>query len=214
MNCKICKNDTKMIQDKAQQKAYNICKNCQAIMLQDDFFVTNDREKAQYENHNNTFQSKGYVKMFEDFLDFFWNDLDENKINALDFGSGPGPVLSQILEKKGLQVDIYDKFYQPKKVFTNKQYDLITSTEVFEHLQNPFATLSLLKKHLKKDGMIAIMTLFHDNNEENFLKWWYRRDPTHILFYTPKTFEVLARMCGLKVLKHDNKRVIVLTSLK
>lgn len=214
MNCKICKNDTKMIQDKAQQKAYNICKNCQAIMLQDNFLVTNDREKAQYENHNNTFQSKGYVKMFEDFLDFFWNDLDENKINALDFGSGPGPVLSQILEKKGLQVDIYDKFYQPKKVFTNKQYDLITSTEVFEHLQNPFATLSLLKKHLKKDGMIAIMTLFHDNNEENFLKWWYRRDPTHILFYTPKTFEVLARMCGLKVLKHDNKRVIVLTSLK
>ncbi len=214
MNCKICKNDTTTLQDVAQKKAYQVCENCQAIMLGDNFLVTKDREKAQYENHNNTFESKGYVKMFEDFLDFFWDDLDINKTTALDFGSGPGPVLSQILEKKGLHVDIYDKIYQPKKVFIDKKYDLITSTEVFEHLQNPQEILMQFKKQLKPSGLIAIMTLFHDNNSENFLKWWYRRDPTHISFYTPKTFEVLANMCGLKVLKHDNSRVIILTSLK
>lgn len=214
MKCKICKNDTLELYDKAQNKSYNICKNCQAIMLEKEFLVDTDIELAQYENHNNSFQSKGYVKMFEDFLDYFWEDVDKKDTNALDFGSGPGPVLAQILTNKGLHVDIYDKFYQPIKIYEDKKYSLITSTEVFEHLQNPLEILTLFKNHLIKGGIIAIMTLFHDNNKENFLNWWYRRDPTHILFYTPKTFEVLAEMCGLKILKQDNLRVMVLTSLK
>ncbi len=211
MKCKICHTNTKILRDNLTKEIYEICSHCEAISLQDKFIVTKKREKAQYENHNNSFESRGYVEMFEKFLDYFWQNLDKNATNALDFGSGPGPVLAQILKSKALHVDTYDKFYQPEELYKDKKYDLITSTEVFEHLQNPLDTLCLFKKHLKKGGLIAIMTLFHDNNEENFWKWWYRRDPTHILFYTPKTFEVLADMCGLKILKCDDRRVVVLT---
>ncbi|NOX15806.1 MAG: class I SAM-dependent methyltransferase [Epsilonproteobacteria bacterium] len=212
MRCKVCDNTTKTLEDKAQKKIYHYCPNCQAIILDKSFIVDKNRENSQYNNHNNSFESSGYVKMFEDYLDYFWGDLKKhNKQNSLDFGSGPGPVLAQILQNRGINADIYDKFYQPNKIYENKKYNLITSTEVFEHLQNPFEILTIFKKHLKKGGLIAIMTLFHDNNKENFLKWWYRRDPTHILFYTPKTFEVLAKMCGLKILKHDDKRIIILT---
>ncbi len=214
MKCKICSNIVTTIKDSKQGKAYDFCQNCQSIILKKSFFVNKAQEIAQYENHNNNFESLGYVKMFEDFLDFFWDDSVKQKQNALDFGSGPGPVLAQILKNRGLNVDIYDKYYQPIEVFRNKKYDIITSTEVFEHLQNPYRVLSLFKKHLKKNGLIAIMTLFHNNKEEKFLKWWYRRDPTHITFYTPKTFEVLADMCGLQVIKHDDKRVVILTSLE
>ncbi len=214
MGCKVCNNATKRVKDKMQKKSYRLCHNCQAIMMQKNFIVDEIRELAQYKNHNNNFQNTGYVKMFEDFLDYFWSDLKKQKQFALDFGSGPGSVLAQILKKRGVHTDIYDKFYQPIKMFEGRKYDLITSTEVFEHLQNPLEILTIFKQHLKKDGIIAIMTLFHDNNEENFLQWWYRRDPTHILFYTPKTFEVLAKICGLKILKHDNKRIIILTSLE
>jgi len=212
MKCKICHTNTKILKNNSIKETYEICPHCEAISLQDKFIVTQQREKAQYENHNNSFESKGYVEMFEKFLDYFWQNLDKNATNALDFGSGPGPVLAQILENRSLHVDIYDKFYQPKKPYKNKKYDLITSTEVFEHLQDPLKILKLLKRHLEKGGQIAIMTLFHDNNEESFWKWWYRRDPTHILFYTPKTFEVMADMCGLKVIKCDDKRIVVFTS--
>jgi len=212
MNCKICNSEIKIIFDYDKHKKYEICTNCQAIILQKKFLINPAKEKAQYEHHNNNFESKGYVKMFEDFLDYFWQDLDKNATHGLDFGSGPGPVLAQIMENRSLHVEIFDKFYQPNPIYKDKKYNLITSTEVFEHLQNPLETLKLFKKHLKKGGLIAIMTLFHDNNEENFLKWWYRRDPTHILFYTPKTFEVLAKMCGLKIIKCDNRRIVVLTS--
>ncbi|MFK5881791.1 MAG: class I SAM-dependent methyltransferase [Sulfurospirillum sp.] len=212
MKCKICNSSIKIIKCYNNNKIYKFCLTCQAIILENNFVVSDALEKAQYENHNNSFESRGYVEMFEKFLDYFWQDLDNNATDAFDFGSGPGPVLAQILKNRALRVDIYDKFYQPNKSYINKKYDLITSTEVFEHLQNPLSTLKLLKKHLKKNGLIAIMTLFHDNNEDNFLNWWYRRDPTHILFYTPKTFEVLADMCGLRVIKCDNRRIVVLTS--
>ncbi len=212
MKCKICNNTTSIISKGDNNKIYESCPVCQAIILRKDFIINDTEERAQYENHNNSFESKGYVEMFEKFLDYFWQDLNKNAKNALDFGSGPGPVLAQIMKNRALHVEIYDKFYQPKQIYLDKKYDLITSTEVFEHLQNPLETLIFFKKHLKKDGLIAIMTLFHDNNEENFWKWWYRRDPTHILFYTPKTFEVMADMCGLKIIKCDSRRIVVLTS--
>lgn len=214
MKCKICKTETKCIDDIKLEKQYCICDNCETIWLYSDFFINEVKEKMQYENHNNTFESPGYVKMFEDFLNFFWQDLPQNCHNILDFGSGPGPVLAEILKQKKLNVDCYDKFYQPKKIYENQIYDLITSTEVFEHLQDPLETLKLFKTHLAPGGLIAIMTLFHKNDTATFLDWWYRRDPTHITFYTPRSFEVLAQMCGLKVIKHDDNRIVILTSLE
>jgi 2-polyprenyl-3-methyl-5-hydroxy-6-metoxy-1,4-benzoquinol methylase len=114
------------------------------------------------------------------------------------------------MQKRGANVDCYDKFYQTKPIFENKMYDLITSTEVFEHLFNPLDTLKELSHHLNPKGHIAIMTLFHARSMEHFWAWWYRRDPTHITFFTPRTFEVMAKMCDLEIIKTDEKRVIIL----
>lgn len=213
MKCKICNHETVQFFDKQLNKTYSHCPFCEAIFLDETFFVTQEKEKSQYDNHNNSLDNKGYVQMFEDFLDFFWNQFEKTPQNALDFGCGPGPVLQTLLEKRGLTCNIYDKFYQPEKIYENNVYDLITCTEVFEHLSNPKETLLFFKKHLNLNGYVALMTLFHTNNEEDFLKWWYRRDPTHITFFTPKTFEVLANMCGFEVVKTDYKRVIVLKSM-
>ncbi len=212
MKCQICNNETVLIKD-IDEKEYVACKNCHIIQLKKEYHINKNLEKKQYDYHNNSFENKGYVQMFENFLDFFYKYLETTEY-ALDFGSGPNPVLAKILKNRGFEnVDYFDKFYQPKKVYEGKKYDLITSTEVFEHLTNPKNTLNLLKNHLKKDGILAVMTLFHSNKHNEFLKWWYKRDPTHITFYTPHSFEVLADMCGLKVVKSDNKRIIILKLL-
>ena len=209
MNCKICHYDTKILDDLELQKQFHVCPNCHCIALDPLHYLSTEKENSLYDNHHNSLENEGYVTMFEDFLDYFWNDLP-CKEKALDFGSGPTPVLTELLRRRGVQVDYYDKFYQPLKCFENQSYDFITSTEVFEHLDDPVATLSLLSEHLKPHGKIALMTLFHTNNEAFFLKWWYRRDPTHITFYTPKTLEVLAQKCDLEVLKTDGKRIGIL----
>lgn len=210
MKCKICHTQTVSFEDTQQKKAYLHCLACELIFLDKNFYVNLEDEKKQYGHHNNSFEESGYVEMFERFLDYFWEEL--NPKTALDFGCGPGPVLCEIMKKRGAATECYDKFYQTKEVYKNKKYDLITSTEVFEHLANPKETLEHLANHLAPNGVIAIMTLFHTNKQDEFLKWWYRRDPTHITFFTPKSIEVMAKKCGLRVIKHDSKRVVVLAS--
>ncbi len=210
MPCKICLTPTKVMKNCQFDVFYSYCPHCEVIMLDASMRVDGSREKHQYDQHINTLENIGYVQMFEDFLDFFWEELTCNALSALDFGSGPTPVLAHLMQKRGVGVDCYDKFYQPEPIFEGKSYDLITSTEVFEHLFNPLETLRHLSQHLNPKGHIALMTLFHDNSMEHFWQWWYRRDPTHITFYTPKTFEIMATMCDLCIVKTDNKRVMVL----
>jgi len=208
MKCKICNTISVSFEDTELKKRFYHCPSCNLIFLDKKFYVSTSKEKNQYDQHNNNLENEGYVKMFNDFLDF---TIGNSHIkNTLDFGSGPTPVLAELLKRRGLNVEYFDKFYQPKKVYENKKYDLITSTEVFEHIENPKETLNLLSNHLNTNGIISIMTLFHTNKQDDFLKWWYRRDPTHITFFTPKSIETMAKKCGLKLLKHDNKRVIVL----
>ena len=147
--------------------------------------------------------------MLENFIQNSIEEFLPSIKTALDFGSGPGPVLSELLKQKGLEVDIYDLYYSPKKVYQNKSYDLITSTEVFEHLSKPLEVMQTLVSHLNPNSYLAIMTKFPPKDDEEFLNWWYRRDPTHISFYTPKTFEVLAKKFGLEIVKFVDDNVVV-----
>lgn len=209
MTCNICHSDTKSFHDPDLHKTFHHCETCHCIMLDPQHYLCAEKEHALYNNHHNSLENEGYVKMFEDFLDYFWEELT-CKAKALDFGSGPTPVLAHLLRMRAVDVDCYDKFYQPIRCFEDQTYDLITSTEVFEHLEDPIGTLRFLSQHLKTGGILALMTLFHTNDEALFLKWWYRRDPTHITFYTPYTLEVLAQKCGLEVLKTDGKRIMIL----
>lgn len=207
MTCKICFSHTKKYSDPHSSKTYTHCLNCQCIALEPSFWVSKKDERNQYDQHKNSLENEGYVKMFEDFLDFFWKDIVPESPFVLDFGSGPTPVLATLLQRRGALVTCYDKFYHPDTSFEHHHYDLITSTEVFEHLENPLETLRHLTQHVKNKGYIAIMTLFHDNSMEIFWKWWYRRDPTHIVFYTPLTLQYLAKQCGLALIKTDDKRI-------
>jgi hypothetical protein len=186
------------------------CNKCEFIFKNPADFVSSEDELKQYNNHNNTVESPGYVEMFETFIDATFAPYESEIKNVLEFGSGPGPVLSKILKMHGLDVDIYDKYYAKEKVYEGKKYNLITSTEVIEHIQNPKELFEFFSAHLKSGGYLALMTQFHTNSSHDFKKWWYKNDPTHICFFRPKTFEVLAKMNGFEVLKHDSKKSVLL----
>ncbi len=208
--CKICLSATTVISDARFKAAYYLCPKCNYIFLDPQGIITPEEEVELYNFHNNTLSNQGYVKMFEDFIAKSIDPHAHQIKTALDFGSGPGPVLAYLLERKGVSIDIYDPYFAPQKVYQEKTYDLITSTEVFEHLSDPRETTDMLVKHLNPHGILAIMTLFHADDSEHFKTWWYRRDPTHISFYSPKTFQVLASILGLKVLLMDPKNICVL----
>lgn len=208
--CKICSGETVTIVDEKFDNTYYRCLSCEYIFIEDMDLISHEEERDEYDRHENSIENEGYVNMFKDFLDKGLVPFVQSGY-GLDFGSGPEPVLTQVIHRDyAYEMDHYDLHYQPERVFEDKVYDFIVSTEVFEHLPEAKKTMEMLTKHLRHGGILTLMTLFHEKDNAKFLKWWYRRDITHIGFFTVKTFEVLAELLGYEVLWTDNKRVITL----
>ncbi len=111
------------------------------------------------------------------------------------------------LHRNTLSNDGYDPFFFP--AFPEGSYDLVISTEVFEHLREIRVELQRIRKLIKSGGYLAVMTSMHDvvNDFEN---WWYKNDPTHICFFDAHTFEWLAKEFGFEIVYNDNKNFIIL----
>ena len=207
MDCKICGAKTRKFYDKQFDDDYFYCEVCEFIAKDEAKIVTVETEKEKYDEHNNTYENEGYVNMFRGFLDTSVMPFVTLGKEGLDFGSGPGPVLSQLLTKEyGYDMTIYDLFYAPDTSYKNRQYDLLTCTEVVEHLKNPLDYFKHFKSLVRSGGVIGIMTLWHPKNDEVFCDWHYRRDVTHISFFTPKTMAKIAELLDLEFLYHDEKR--------
>jgi len=207
--CKICSSSTTDIIDIKTKKKYHKCLTCEYIFLDEFFYISEGAEKKHYDKHHNSFESLGYVKMFENLIDEFVNPYVKNIDYALDFGCGEGEVLPTLLQNNKIRCDRYDLFYFPETTYKGREYDLIVSTEVFEHLESPLNVLKELLSHLKTDGYLLLMSAFHPADDKEFLKWWYIRDVTHIGFFNLRTFEYLADELNLRILKHNSKNTII-----
>lgn len=208
-NCKICSSSTTKYFNRKKTDVYYKCNNCNYIFIENKKILDFKTQKTYYDNHNNSIENKGYVDMFENFINLAILPFSKNINNCLEFGCGPGPVLATLLERKGFTVDRYDPIYFPK-IDNSQKYDIITSTEVFEHLVNPIETLENLYSKLKKYGILVIMTQFHTNNPNDFSNWWYIRDKTHISFYDESTFSKLAEKFNMEILFCDKKKICTL----
>jgi len=212
-NCKICNSKTTSFVDKKTDKIYYKCSKCEYIFLDELFYIDESHERSHYDKHHNNLESLGYVKMFENLVDEFVLPQKNNIKKVLDFGCGEGEVLPIVLERNAVSCDRYDLFYFPKKVYEDKKYDLVLSTEVFEHLEKPLKIFKKLLEHIEDDGYLILMSAFHPSHDDEFLKWWYIRDITHIGFFNLETFEYLAEEFNLKIVKHNSKNTIMFQKL-
>ena len=175
-------------QDK--KRAYQQCHQCDLVFVPHKFYLSAEEEKAQYDLHDNQVDDPGYRKFISRTLNPV---LERVSIGAkgLDFGCGPGPALSVMAKEQGVDVENYDLYYANYPERLAVQYDFITMTEVIEHLSKPNNVLTQLDKMLKPNGILAIMTKRVKDNDA-FKTWHYINDPTHICFYSDKTFEYIA----------------------
>ncbi len=206
-SCPLCHSFTTKTSTLKNGKTYHHCLDCDFTHLDTKFHLSPEDEKLRYDQHQNTIENLEYAQTFERFIKTIEAQLSpESRI--LDYGCGPNPVLAEMLKAHGIETDIYDPYYFPTKPQA-ESYDLITSTEVFEHLREPLITLEHLLKLLKPKGYLAIMTKFLCPIEE-FTSWRYKDDTTHIAFYSPKTFKLLAQKLDLELLSHNNQDIVVL----
>lgn len=207
MKCNICQHDTIPKRHPKTKEWFHFCLNCEFVQKDSSHYLSEKKEFTQYEFHENSINDPNYVAFFEKFLREAVFPYAPKGKQALDFGSGPSPVLSQLMERDyGYDFTIYDKFYAPDTSYTKKNYDLITCTEVIEHIEKPLPVFKEWKSLMKNDGILSVMTLLHPQKEEDFWNWFYIRDLTHISFFSAKTMAVVAEMVGLNILYCDNTR--------
>lgn len=207
MECSLCKNEVKEEFVSANGRTYYQCENCGLIFTSIDFFLSNEEEKGRYCFHQNRIDDDGYVNFLNQLAEPLTKFL-ELGASGLDYGCGPGPVLSELLKRKGFSCDIYDPYFYPELDLT-KQYGFITATECFEHFHNPADELDTICKILKPGGFLAVMTEFY-TPEKEFADWYYIKDPTHVCFYSIKSFEFICRNFGFSIAYCDDKRVVIL----
>jgi hypothetical protein len=163
-------------------------------------------ERKEYEAHENSPDSSGYVAFLNRAIGPALSFLP-NKAKGLDYGSGPGPALSMVLESHGFSCDNYDPLFGPP--LEKGPYEFVFSTECFEHFYNPVEDLNRIDQVLKPGGFLIVMTLLR-TSETAFGSWFYARDRSHVLFYTMSTFKFIAQRWGYQWLWDDGERVVIL----
>ena len=170
---------------KKLQRNYLQCNICKLIFVPKKFHLPLQLETERYLTHNNNRNNQGYV----DFLSRLWIEL-KPKLNTgadgLDFGSGPGPVLAELIMEDGFNIETYDPIFKPDKKSLETHYDFITCSETIEHFKEPQKSFCLLNKLLLPGGWLGIMTGIVPE-DSRFSDWYYHRDPTHVSFYTNDT---------------------------
>jgi len=205
MVCKLCLNNELNEISGADTRNYFLCNNCSLISVHPNNYISRSEEKKRYLSHINGIDQPGYVEFLNRAIEPASNYLNKDML-GLDYGCGYAPTLSKILKQKGILCEDYDPYFVKNDL--NKKYDFIFSTEVFEHFGDPRIELEKIDELLKPGGFLIVMTERWDELNR-FSKWYYTRDPSHVVFYHSKTFDYIESKFEFKKLFDDRKRIIV-----
>lgn len=208
----LCCESTKLKMLKDYEKAYLVkCKSCG--------FVFSKKIPSENEllSHYNDYSRNDYlppltVKRYNELLDEMESYRSTN--NILDVGCGLGYFLEQaklrgwnvygteftdealsICEQKGINIE---QGVLNTDWFGKGYFDVITSFEVVEHINNPRTELGNIREILRKDGLFYCTTPNFNSFSRFYLrsKWNVITYPEHLSYYTASTL--------INVLKGNN----------
>lgn len=191
VHCPLCERPDTLPYHRDRRRSYLQCTNCALVFVPPVYYLDAERERAEYDLHDNRIDDPGYRK----FLSRLFVPLSQLlpvAARGLDFGCGPGPALAAMCREQGFDMALYDHFYYPDRSVLEQRYDFITATEVVEHLHRPGLELAMLWHCLKPGGHLGIMTkLLRDRAA--FSTWHYKNDPTHVCFFSVATWRWWAK---------------------
>jgi hypothetical protein len=190
----------------ADGRRYYLCHSCSLIFVDPCHHLSPEDEKARYVLHENSIEDAGYVRFLNQVLHPMLPYLDRT-MRGLDYGSGPGPTLSQLVRLEGIACEDYDPLFADRPL--QPPYDFIFATECFEHFYSPNRDIRRLCTLLRPGGLLGVMTERWATLEQ-FATWRYTRDATHTSFYHENTFRFLCDRFCLDLLWQDESRVVIL----
>lgn len=197
-----------MLQDFSQKLKF--CTLCNGLVRSPDVWLSPHAESERYKLHQNSELNAGYRRFLRVLLDAakpFVVQIPQEPLRALDFGCGPTPLIHQDFEQA--RWEAYDPLFFP--VSPKGTYGLIYASECLEHFRFPYQEFQYLNSLLCKGGLFAVSTEQPPTLDPELLKkWHYLSDPTHIFFYTSKTWEWIAHHWNWTLLYTDHKRIWIL----
>ena len=176
---------------------------------------TEEELVRHYEGYpRNNYLSPITVKRYHELLDEFEQYRKTGKL--LDIGCGIGLFLNEA-KKRGWEV--YGTEYTETAVnicrslginmhhgklesdtYPADQFDVVTSFEVLEHINNPQEEIKNIKKIVRPGGLFYFTTPNFNSIERYILKSKYNviQYPEHLCYYTKKTVNYLLTQNGFK----------------
>jgi len=180
-----------------KRREYLQCQQCELVFVHPDQRLDAQAEKAHYDLHENNPTDEGYRRFLSRVADPILARIAPTS-HGIDFGCGPGPTLSLMLQEQGHTMSLYDIYYHPDKSVLEQSYDFMTATEVIEHLYDPNTVWQQWLNLVKPGGWIGLMTKMVIDVEA-FACWHYKNDQTHVIFFSQKTFQYLAERDQLEL---------------
>lgn len=172
---------------------------------------------SKYSYADDTYLSPITIKVYNELLDEFEQYRKHGKI--LDVGCGRGWFLQEA-KKRGWEVygtEYSETGYQrcvadginmqlgqlQADSFNSEEFDVITSFEVIEHINNPMEELGHITKFLRSGGLFYCTT----PNFNSLNRYYLKEDfniivyPEHLAYFTRKTLSDAAKRSGLKRIK-------------
>lgn len=182
------------------------CPGCHLVFRDPSARLGADAELGHYQTHQNSPADERYRRFLSRLADPLIERLPPGA-EGLDYGSGPGPTLSVILEERGFPMEIFDPFFAPDRAVLDRQYDFVTCTETAEHFFDPAAEFTRLAGLLKSGGWLGVMTGVLPDDQP-IGEWWYARDPTHVAFYRETTLRWIAGHFGWAIFRPEDNVVL------
>lgn len=199
MTCPLCGGGSPLWAS-GRDRGYQRCQACGFIFVAPEFHLSTADEHAHYDLHENSDTDPRYHEYLSRIAARITPHLAPAEA-GLDFGCGTSTLLGTLLSGDGRRVHAFDLFYRPDPLVWSRRYDFIVLSEVIEHLRDPLETLKRLTACLAPGGRIFVKTVYAPEALEDFLKWHYQRDPTHIGFFNPASMAKLAEKLGMRAVE-------------
>ncbi len=217
-NCLICNSDQLLNLEAYSDTSLCKCQECSFVFARN---IPSRKELEDFynsDNYNRTnYLSPITIARYEELLDDFEKYRKTNKI--LDVGAGCGFLL-EIALARGWEVygteftDDAVEYCKEKGIqmrkgsldevnFDPEMFDVVTSIEVIEHINNPNVLVSEMKRVIRPGGKVYMTTPNFNAVLRYRLKSQYDviDFPLHLCYYTPKSLRKLYTNHGFEVEK-------------
>jgi SAM-dependent methyltransferase len=207
--CLLCHNESTAPFFEGNSQRFVKCSDCGTVYRDPGYFISAEAEKARYLTHNNDIEDERYQQFVSPITSSVMKDFPR-EATGLDFGAGTGPVIAKVLTDQGFAIQLYDPFFHPDQSVLEKTYHFIVCCEVIEHFHKPLEEFKLLKRLLKPGGKLYCMSELLVSAQD-FGNWYYKDDPTHVIFYSEENLKWIRRSVGFSNVKIDGRLIIYST---